>query len=41
MIRTNTNDLFVADVNNRNIYHFDLNENRIELYLDGILEDKT
>ncbi len=35
-----TNDLFAADVNNGNIYHFDLNENRTELYLKGVLEDK-
>jgi glucose/arabinose dehydrogenase len=34
------NDMFVADVNNGNIYHFDLNENRTSLLLHGALEDK-
>jgi glucose/arabinose dehydrogenase len=34
------NDMFVADINNGNIYHFDLNENRSELVLDGPLVDK-
>jgi glucose/arabinose dehydrogenase len=35
------NDIFVADVNNGTIYHFDLNENRTELLLDGPLADKV
>jgi aldose sugar dehydrogenase len=35
------NDMFVADVNNGNIYHFDLNENRTELSLIGPLKDKV
>lgn len=35
------NDMFVADVNNGTIYHFDLNENRTELILDGPLADKV
>ena len=34
------NDMFVGDFNNGNLYHFDLNENRTELSLDGDLEDK-
>jgi hypothetical protein len=34
------NDLFVADINNGNIYHFDLKTNRTELSLAGPLEDK-
>lgn len=34
------NDLFVADVNNGRIYHFDLNQTRNELLLKGLLEDK-
>jgi aldose sugar dehydrogenase len=34
------NDMFVADFNNGNIYHFDLNENRTALKLDGPLKDK-
>jgi len=37
------NDIFVGDVNNGNIYHFDLNgrTNRIELALDGPINDKV
>jgi glucose/arabinose dehydrogenase len=37
------NDMFVGDVNNGNIYHFDLNaqSNRTELLLDEPLDDKT
>jgi glucose/arabinose dehydrogenase len=37
------NDMFVGDVNNGNIYHFDLNGqmNRTELALDGLLDDKV
>jgi aldose sugar dehydrogenase len=34
------NDLFVADSNYGNIYHFDLSEDRTELELRGPLEDK-
>jgi len=34
------NDMFVADVNNGNIYHFDLNKDRTELSLKGPLQDK-
>ena len=34
------NDLFVADANTGSLYHFDLNENRTELELLGLLEDK-
>ena len=32
--------MFVADINNGNIYHFDLNKNRTELVLNGPLKDK-
>jgi glucose/arabinose dehydrogenase len=35
------NDMFVADFNNGNLYHFDLNDDRTELSLDGNLEDKV
>lgn len=34
-------DMFVGDVNNRAIYRFELNENRTELVLDGVLADKV
>ena len=34
------NDLFVADANTGSIYHFDLINNRTELKLVGLLEDK-
>jgi glucose/arabinose dehydrogenase len=34
------NDLFVGDVHNGRIYHFDLNEDRTELVLEGPLADK-
>jgi glucose/arabinose dehydrogenase len=34
------NDIFAADINNGNIYHFDLNEDRTELALEGPLADK-
>jgi aldose sugar dehydrogenase len=34
------NDVFVGDVNNGYLYHFDLNNNRSELSLKGPLEDK-
>ncbi len=33
-------DLFVGDMNNGKIYHFDLNEDRTSLVLDGQLVDK-
>ena len=35
------NDIFVGDVNNGNIYHFDLNKDRTELVLTGKLSDKV
>jgi len=35
------NDMFVADVNHGNIFHFDLNKDRTELLLDGPLQDKV
>jgi glucose/arabinose dehydrogenase len=35
------NDIFVGDINNGRIYHFDLNEDRTGLALDGVLEDKV
>jgi glucose/arabinose dehydrogenase len=35
------NDLFVGDVNNGNLYHFDLNDDRTELKLNGTLADKV
>ena len=34
------NDLFVSDIKNGNIYHFDLNPDRKSLVLDGPLSDK-
>ncbi|HET8847956.1 MAG TPA: PQQ-dependent sugar dehydrogenase, partial [Nitrososphaeraceae archaeon] len=34
------NDLFVGDIKNGNIYHFDLNMDRDSLVLDGALSDK-
>jgi glucose/arabinose dehydrogenase len=34
-------DMFVADINNGNIYHFDLNKKRTELSLHGELRDKV
>lgn len=33
-------DLFVGDVNNGNLYHFDLNKDRSGLHLNGLLQDK-
>jgi glucose/arabinose dehydrogenase len=33
-------DMFVADINNGNIYHFDLDKNREKLVLNGPLDDK-
>ena len=35
------NDMFVGDANFGNIYHFDLNQNRTGLSLDGTLVDKV
>src|SRR5215212_8104953 len=35
------NDMFVGDVHNGWIYHFDLNEDRADLILDGLLADKV
>jgi aldose sugar dehydrogenase len=34
------NDMFVGDVHNGWIYHFDLNEDRTDLILDGLLADQ-
>jgi glucose/arabinose dehydrogenase/predicted phosphodiesterase len=34
------NDIFVGDVHNGNIYHFNLNDNRTSLLLNGVLSDK-
>ena len=34
------NDLFVSDIKNGNVYHFDLNPDRKSLVLDGPLSDK-
>ena len=35
------NDLFVADINNGNIYHFDLTDDRSSLVLKDNLADKV
>jgi len=35
------NDMFIGDVNDGKIYHFDLNQNRTQLFLDGQVEDKV
>jgi glucose/arabinose dehydrogenase len=35
------NDMFVADINNGRLYHFDLNQDRTGLLLEGPLEDKV
>jgi glucose/arabinose dehydrogenase len=35
------NDMFVGDVNEGKIYHFDLNQNRTMLILDGQVENKV
>jgi glucose/arabinose dehydrogenase len=35
------NDMFVADINNGTLYHFDLNEDRTDLTLVGVLADKV
>ena len=34
------NDMFVADINNGRLYHFDLNEDRTGLLLEGVLQDR-
>jgi aldose sugar dehydrogenase len=34
------NDMFVGDFNNGYLYHFDLNKNRTEFMLDGLLKDR-
>jgi glucose/arabinose dehydrogenase len=34
------NDIFVGDIDKGNLYHFDLNEDRTELVLEGSLADK-
>jgi glucose/arabinose dehydrogenase len=34
------NDLFVGDIENGNVYHFELNQTRTGLYLNGLLSDK-
>lgn len=35
------NDLFVSDANTGSVYHFELNNNRTELQLNGKLQDKV
>ena len=35
------NDMFVGDIVNGRIYHFELNQDRTELILDGLLADKV
>jgi glucose/arabinose dehydrogenase len=35
------NDMFVGDLNNGNLYHFDLSEDRNQLILDGPLKDRV
>jgi glucose/arabinose dehydrogenase len=35
------NDMFVGDINNGRIYHFDLADDRTELALSGELSDKV
>ncbi len=35
------NDMFVGDINNGRIYHFDLADDRTELALSGVLSDKV
>ena len=34
------NDIFVSDITQGNIYHFELNANRTRLALQGVLADK-
>lgn len=33
--------MFVGDVNNGNLYRFELNDNSTELILDGLLNDRV
>ncbi len=35
------NDIFVGDINNGRLYHFDLNQDRTGLLLEGVLEDRV
>jgi aldose sugar dehydrogenase len=35
------NDMFIGDIVNGRIYHFELNQDRTELILDGLLADKV
>jgi glucose/arabinose dehydrogenase len=35
------NDMFVGDINDGNLYHFDLTNSRKELHLEGSLKDKV
>jgi glucose/arabinose dehydrogenase len=35
------NDLFVGDINNGRLYHFELNEDRTDLTFDGVLADRV
>jgi glucose/arabinose dehydrogenase len=35
------NDLFVGDINHGRLYHFDLNQDRTGLVLEGVLEDRV
>ena len=35
------NDLFIGDINHGRLYHFDLNQDRTGLVLEGVLEDKV
>ncbi|MDF2767420.1 MAG: gdhB 1 [Nitrososphaeraceae archaeon] len=35
------NDMFVGDIVNGRVYHFELNQDRTELILDGLLADKV
>jgi aldose sugar dehydrogenase len=34
------NDIFVGDIHNGNLYHFDLSKDRKQLLLDGLLKDR-
>ena len=35
------NDLFVGDINNGRLYHFEVNEDRTDLTFDGVLADRV
>ena len=35
------NDIFVGDISKGNLYHFDLNQDRTQLILEGSLADKV